>query len=129
MGNEDQGCPVIFSYSRAQAIEDGVLIDVSDAATARGFRIPVACTDHLYHGYLVPPFGLSGEGQSFEGRLHDLLMLTLIAASTHGSGDRVSFRMDFLMRPGESEAVTLLAVVGPGDRGEPVMTIMLPEDE
>ena len=68
MGNEDQGWPVIFSYSRAQAMEDGVLIDVSDAATARGFRIPVACTDHLFHGYLEPPAGLSGEGQSLPGQ-------------------------------------------------------------
>ena len=36
--------PVISSYSRAQAIEDGVLIDVSEMAREAGFKHPVALT-------------------------------------------------------------------------------------
>lgn len=35
---------VISSYSRKQAIEDGVLIDVTEAANQLGFRVPVAMT-------------------------------------------------------------------------------------
>lgn len=55
---------LIYSYSRKQAIQDGVLIDVSDQAKASGFKIPVCIGDRLYHGYVVPPEGLEGEGQS-----------------------------------------------------------------
>jgi len=33
---------VIHTYTRAQAIEDGVLIDVSEMAREAGFRWPVA---------------------------------------------------------------------------------------
>ena len=36
--------PVIFSYTRAQAIEDGVLVDLSAWAREEGFRYPLAVT-------------------------------------------------------------------------------------
>ena len=35
---------VISTYSRAQALEDGVLVDAGEMATEAGFRIPVALT-------------------------------------------------------------------------------------
>ena len=31
---------LIHSYTRAQAIEDGVLVDVSDVAKEAGFKLP-----------------------------------------------------------------------------------------
>lgn len=31
---------VVFSYTRAQAIQDGGLVDVSSQAAAAGFRVP-----------------------------------------------------------------------------------------
>lgn len=120
---------LIYSYTRAQAIEDGVLIDVSEQAKAIGFKVNTCVTDHLYGDYLVPPDGLEGEGQSIEGRLQDVLFRTLIAASTMGNSNRVEFIVLFLMKPGEWEKVHILAMMGPGDRHEPVLTIMLPEDE
>ena len=68
---------VIFSYTRAQALADGVLIDVTGQAKTLGFRVPVAVTDHLYNGYVaaVPP-GLESEGQSTAGRLHDAKIIS-----------------------------------------------------
>jgi len=50
--------PIIFQYTRAQAIEDGVLIDVTAQAAELGFRVHTVVTDSLYHGYVVPPDGL-----------------------------------------------------------------------
>ena len=38
---------VIFSYTRAQAIADRVLIDVTPTALKAGFRFPVAVTAAL----------------------------------------------------------------------------------
>ena len=35
----------------------------------------------------------------------------------------------FLMAPGQWEKVRVIAVIGPGDSGEPVLTIMLPGDD
>lgn len=125
----DQEWNVIFSYTRKQAIEDGVLIDVTEQANQLGFKVNTVVSDHLYGDYLTPPAGLEGEGQSVEGRLHDLLFRTLIAAKTFGVRDRVNFDVLFLMSPGKWATVKILAVMGPGDHGEPVLTIMLPEDD
>ena len=122
---------VIYSYTRAQALADGVLIDVTDHAKALGFRVPVAVTDHLYNGYVaaVPP-GLESEGQSTAGRLHDLLSLAMIAARSSKGTDRVTFKVDFLMNPRRKETVEVIAHIGPGDDGaSPVLTLMLPEDD
>jgi hypothetical protein len=124
----DDGFELIYSYSRKQAIEDGVLIDVSEQARASGFTVPVCVGDNLYHGYVVPPEGLEGEGQSPEGRLHDLFEMTKIAARSSGESDRVYFEVLFLTSPGHLEKVRCVAVVGPGDNLEPVMTICLPMD-
>ena len=121
--------PIIFSYTRAQAIADGVLIDVTAQAAEAGFKVHTVVTDHLYNSYVVPPAGLEGEGQSVEGRLHDLLFRTLLAAKAIRDSDRVEFDVLFLMAPGRWDTAHVVAVIGPGDQGEPVMTIMLPEDD
>ena len=126
----DNDWNVIYSYTREQAIADGVLIDVTAHAKALGFRVPVAVTDHLYHGYVEVPSGLDvSSSQSSNGRLHDLLTLAMFAARTSKGKDRVTFKVDFLMAPGRKETIEVIAHIGPGDHGEPVLTIMLPEDD
>ena len=130
MSNDKAFGNLIYSYTRAQALADGVLIDVTGQAKTLGFRVPVAVTDNLYNGYVafVPP-GLESEGQSTAGRLHDLLSLAMIAARSSKGTDRVTFKVDFLMNPRRKETVEVIAHIGPGDAGEPVLTLMLPEDD
>jgi len=125
----DNNWNLIYAYTRSQAIEDGVLVDVTEQAKAIGFRLHTVVTDHLFHGYVEPPAGLEGEGQSVTGRLHDLMVLALFAARKAVNTDRVTFKVDFLMAPGRKETVEVIAHIGPGDNGEPVLTIMLPEDD
>ena len=48
-GNAAAFGPVISIYSRAQAIEDGILVDVSDTAREAGFTIPVAVTRTVWN--------------------------------------------------------------------------------
>ena len=121
---------VIYIYTRAQAIEDGVLIDITADAQTHGFKVHTVITDNLYHQYVEVPTGLDGSyGQSSAGRLHDLLTLALFAAQSSKGTDRVYFKVSFLMGPGRSETVDIIAHIGPGDNTEPVLTIMLPEDD
>lgn len=129
MTENDFESHLIFSYTRKMAIEDGVLIDVTANAKEVGFSLHTVVTDNLFHGYVVPPAGLDGEGQSMLGRLHDLLMLARVAAGGQPDGDRVSFKVAFLMRPGHLETVQVILHIGPGDHGEAVLTLMLPEDD
>lgn len=120
---------VISVYSRAQAMSDGVVIDISDLAREAGFKWPVAVTDHLYHGYIVPALDLAQAGQSISGRLWDVFSVLRAAISTGKDLSSLNFTVSFLMAPTATpEPVELLAVAGPGDSGEPVITIMLPED-
>ena len=120
---------VISVYSRAQALADGVLVDVSDLAKEAGFRWPVAVTDHLYHGYIVPALNLASAGQSISGRLWDVFSVLRAAISTGKDLSSLNITVYFLMAPNAApEPVDILAVAGPGDAGEPVITIMLPED-
>lgn len=120
---------LIYSYSRKQAIDDGVLVDVTAQARETGFKLHTVVTDKLYRSYIVPPAGLEGEGQSVEGRLHDVLWMVLAAARKQPNCSRVETDVLFLMAPGHQKKIRVIAVVGPGDEGEAVMTIMLPGDD
>lgn len=126
----DDDWNLIYSYTREQAIADGVLVDVTEAAKSVGFKVHTAVSATLYHGYVEPPAGVTGEGQSTLGRLHDLLFLVLCSAKKSPPGaDRATVRIAFLMEPGRIETVDVIAHIGPGDHGEPVLTLMLPEDD
>jgi hypothetical protein len=79
---------------------------------------------------LTPPLELAKEGQSLDGRLWDTLSVLRYAIKASPSTDRLSFTVLFAQAPdAEPEPVNLLAVCGPGDSGEPVITIMLPADD
>lgn len=128
---EDLFGEVIYSYTRRQAIEDGVLIDVSEMAIEAGIKYPVALTSTVYYEYIVPDDKLTGHGQSVEGRLWDVLWMFRCNALQNLS-DIVIFSVLFVMPSNKnSQLVTvgLKAVCGPGDMGEPVITIMKPDED
>lgn len=43
---------ILYSYSREQALVDGILIDILEEASKFGFKIPVAVTDSVWRSYL-----------------------------------------------------------------------------
>ena len=122
--------PLIYRYTRAQAIEDGVLIDLSSWASETGFRIPVACTQAVWADHIEPPEGTVEAGQSQRGRGHDVLWMLFLAIKRSAEGQsELRFEVLFLNDRLDHETVTLKAVCGPGDAGEPVMTLMLPHED
>jgi hypothetical protein len=128
--NPFEGAPVIFSYTRKQAIEDGVLVDLTEWARETGFTIPVACTSEVWNRYIQPPSDTIGLGQSERGRAHDALWLLFLAIRRAASGtDLLMFEVAFLQAPGRIESVQLKAICGPGDEGEPVLTILMPHED
>lgn len=124
--NQAENIPVVFQYSRAQAIEDGVLIDMTEWAKESGFTIPVACTAVVWNGCIVPTERTRALGQSERGRAHDLLWMLFNAIRKSGDDDTLLFEVMFLQTPHRQVIVKLKSVCGPGDDGEPVLTIMLP---
>ena len=121
---------LIHRYTRAQAIEDGVLIDVSAVAREAGLRYPVALTCGAWARCVAVPPGV--ECQDEAGRLWDVLTMLRLAARGQREGARevrfgVRVRDD--NREGTPPLVRLKAVCGPGDQGEPVITVMLPDED
>jgi len=133
MNTEIFGDP-ISCYSRTDALRDGVLIEADPRICKEaGIRWPVAISDHLW-GYIEPDNLEAMPGQSVNGRLWDLVwMFSQAARRQNGSSDRITYGVIFQVKTGKtrprSETVNVVAVCGPGDDGEPVITLMLPGDE
>ncbi len=71
---EDDEWDFVFTYTRAQALQDGVLLDVSERARQAGFRLPVAVTAALWQDVAAIPPSYQGI-QDVQGRLWDLLWM------------------------------------------------------
>lgn len=104
----------ISVYTRAQAIEDGVLVDVTKTAKEAGFRFNTCLSSAVWSDLNDK----LANGESAEGRLWDVLMVAKVAAKS-GTGDRVYFQVK-IGRQIESYYMH----IGPGDTPHPVMTIM-----
>lgn len=121
---------LIHSYTRKQAIEDGVLIDVTEPAREAGFRIPVAMTASVWAEYVEVPPGVKAQDE--RGRLWDLLWMLLVAIrSQPGAVSEIRYQLHVRNdnHAGEPPLVELKAVCGPNDDGTPCVTIMLPEED
>jgi hypothetical protein len=128
--NESIFGPVIYRYTRKQALDDGVLVDLSFWAAETGFSIPVACTAAVWNQYVVPPGDTAELGQSERGRGHDLLFMLYVAIRRQrGAADRLLYEVIFVNDKHEQETVQLKAICGPGDDGEAVLTIMRPDED
>ncbi len=121
---------LISSYSRKQAIEDGVLVDVSATAREAGIRFPVALTEAVWNEYVQVPEGLKCQDEN--GRLWDILYMFAQAAK-RTPGAALSFtlmvRNSKRQKLDRRDMVTLKAVIGPGDTAAPVITISKPYED
>jgi hypothetical protein len=114
----------VSTYSRADAINDGVLVDVTSVAQEAGFRVPVALTATV-HCRLFPTERDLQAGQSFRGRLWDVLMVLKAKA---GNANIVHFEV-LLAELGEQKTLHFEAHIGPGDNMEPVITVMFSDED
>jgi hypothetical protein len=126
------GADIIFSYTRAEAINDGVLVDVTETAREAGFKIPVALSAGLWAD-AVAWDEANGALQDEAGRLWDVIWMSYLRVHAGGKG-RSRVEVEVLRIPNlpdarEATVLQFLMDVGPGDEGEPVITLMRPEDD
>ena len=119
---------LIHTYTRADALRDGVLLDVSATAKEAGIRWPVALTCAVWERCVSVPRGVACQDEA--GRLWDVLWM-LRCAIGRSSGAEVRFGVHVRNdnRDRTPPLVRLKAVSGPGDDGEPVITVMLPDED
>lgn len=122
---------LVYSYTRAQALEDGLLVDLTEQARETGFRVPVAITRAAWADCIEWPREREREYQDEPARARDVLwMLRCAISARRANSTELLFWLVRIPR-GASRAtkVQLKCVSGPGDNAEHVMTIMLPEED
>ncbi|MDD5676999.1 MAG: hypothetical protein PHW60_03280 [Kiritimatiellae bacterium] len=129
---------VISRYTRSQAIEDGVLVDVTEMARQAGIKHPTAITVGVFDDYVHVPKTLAGM-QDEQGRLWDILwMFVWHAKIGEINGNEGMFEVSFLTYEAKglnetatsrNETIMLKAVCGPNDDGSPCITIMKPDED
>ena len=120
----------IHTYTRAEALADGVLFDVAETAREAGFKVPVALSAQVWADIndLSGRYVSRDRGQSPDGRLWDLLFMAAHAARRRENRNTSTFVYALIMPVGAGNNYRAKCHVGPGDEGEAVVTIMRPEE-
>lgn len=143
---------IIHVYTRRQAIEDGVLVQLSGPGYVgdegmpamckeAGIKFPIAMILETFAGCVAP---IAGDGyklaptQDAKGRLWDVLWMLKMAIRASQPGSLLRFKLRVVPNVPESYAkdnppaakpVTLAAVCGPDDDTSPCITIMYPHQD
>jgi len=127
------GFDVVHAYSRAQALEDGVLVNVSETAREAGIKFPVALTRTVWVKLVEVPKGTEGL-QDESGRLWDVLWMMSRAIRASSGGRRIDYAVIAVTGVSKRgrikrETLKLKAMCGPGDDAAPVITVMFPDED
>lgn len=110
--------------SRAQALADGLLVDVTDTAYAAGLQWPVAVTARLWADILAIPEQYR-DAQDVLGRLWDVVWQARWA-TLRGTDAPVFYQL--VMPVGDEDSYQIKLIVGTDDNGAPCITLMRPDE-
>ncbi len=113
-------------YGRADALDDGALIDVTPKAQQAGFRAPVALTRAAWDLCVAVSSAADRAGYDEVSRLFDVLWtLRRVIVRQQGVGAELVFEVIGIGETGYPQRYALRARVGPDDERRPVVTILL----
>lgn len=124
------GWPLIYSYTRAQALADGVQVDVTTTAREAGITFPVFLTRAVFDRYVTVPPGVTA--QDAAGRLWDIVwMLRFAILRARPGTERVPVALYVRNDNRKARLVKLVATCGPLDLDDPrpAITVMLPDED
>ena len=128
--NDSPFGPVIYSYTRAQAVADGVQVEVTKTAQEAGIKYPLFLTRAVFDKYVAVPPDVTGQDEA--GRLWDVVWMTRFAILRSRPGcDRIP--VAFYVRNDNRAArlVKLIATCGALDIDDPqpAITILMPDED
>lgn len=127
--NTDLG-PVIYTYTRSQAIADGFQIEVSKMAREAGITFPVFLARAVYDNYVTVPPGVTAQDEA--GRLWDIVwMLRFAIRKAQPNQTRLPIALYVRNDNQRARLIKLIATCGPldVDDPQPAITIMLPDED
>jgi hypothetical protein len=130
MNDSFESDPIVFRYTRAMAIADGVLADAMQGAFAdvsiQHFPgVHLAMTAAVFQ--IVEAAVRTNAGSDLAGCWHDILWMSKTSPVEFLAGGRV-----FKVGIGAAESLhwhLLKILFHSGDQGEPCATVMLPEED
>jgi hypothetical protein len=134
MNNEE--FQVIYTYTRSQAIADGLQIEVTKVADEAGIRFPVFLTRGVYDQYVTVPLDGRGQpltGQDEAGRLWDIVWMLRFAIIRAKPGV-TCVPVALYVRNSDSHPARLVKLVATAgavdiDDPAPAITVMLPDED
>jgi hypothetical protein len=131
-GNPSLGFgPIIYTYTRSQAIADGFQIEVTKTAAEAGIRFPVFITRGVYEQCVAVPPGVTGQDEA--GRLWDVVWMLRFAIirSQPGTSRLV---VALYVRNSDSHPARLTKLIATAgavdiDDPDPAITVMLPDED
>ena len=133
-GNKHQSDSVfgedIYATTRAQAVADGVQVDISTVAKEAGIRFPVFLTRAVFDAYVTVPPNVTGQDEA--GRAWDLVWMLRFAIRKARPGcDRLPFALYVRNDNRAPRLVKLVATCGPLDIDDPrpAITVTLPTED
>jgi hypothetical protein len=133
MKNDNNQSPfggAIFSYTRKQAVEDGVQVEVTKTAQEAGIKYPVFLTRAVFDTYVAMPEGVNGQDEA--GRLWDVVWMLRVAVHKAAQGqNRLPFALYVRNDNRAPRLVKLIATCGALDidDAQPAITVMLPDED
>lgn len=128
------GFEVISTYTREQALDDGTLVDamVGDFAdvSRQHYKWPIAMTSSVF--VLMENTIRDCPWQDYAGIWHDILWMSKMSPDRKqwDRGCIFTVLIGDVGKRGERKCTETLKIVsGPGDHGEPVLTVMLEHED
>ena len=118
--------PVLYTYSRSQAVADGLQVEVSKVAEEAGIQFPVFLTRAVYDSFVRVPPGVTGQDEA--GRLWDVVWMLRFAIRKALPGQaRLPFALYVRNDNKAPRLIKLVAICGALDIDDPrpAITIMM----
>jgi hypothetical protein len=118
----------VFAYTRQNAIDDGIFVDITETAKEAGFKYHTVVTRNLFDTHIQPTVSQEAMGQSIAGRLWDVVWMA--SCCFRGVIGKIDGNMAVFPVTFSGKTVDLWAFMeatSPDDP-TPAINIMLPED-
>ena len=127
MNNESN---YVYVYTRQQAIEDGIFVDVTERAKGIGFRIPVAITTNLFSTYLksYDEDKQKAEQETRKAVDNFLLKVRNLISIHKGKDSSTLLELVVPFHNGEQVDVWVAIEAQSPDDPSPAMNVLLPSD-
>jgi hypothetical protein len=123
--------PIIYTYTRAQAVADGFQIEVTTTAREAGIRFPVFLTRTVFDTYVAVPEGVHGQDEA--GRLWDVVWMLRFAIRKAATQGVASLPFALYVRNDNRRPRLAKLVANCGaldmDDSQTAITVMMPDED